>query len=59
MIPKSEVVEFMRREGSDDLRRLIWLACFVGIANTALIALINFSAAKASKGESVVMQFFL
>ncbi len=49
----------MRIEGSGDLRRLIWLACFVGVANTALIALVNMSVARAAEGESVFLQFFL
>ncbi len=59
MFSKSEVVQFLRIEGSEDLKRLVWLACFVGVANTALIALINMSAAKAAEGESVLLQFFL
>ncbi len=59
MFSKSEVDQFLRIEGSEDLKRLVWLACFVGVANTALIALINMSAAKAAEGESVLLQFFL
>jgi len=59
LFSKSEVVEFLRVEGAADLKHLIWLGCFVGIANTALIALINMSAPKVAEGESVFLQFFL
>jgi putative ATP-binding cassette transporter len=59
MIAKSEVVVFMKREGFEGLKPLILLSCFVGIANTILIALINMAAAAVAEGEKVYIQFFL
>jgi putative ATP-binding cassette transporter len=55
----SDLYQFIARESPQEIKRVIGLAFFVGLINMGLIALINFSAAAVSDGESVVLQFFL
>jgi putative ATP-binding cassette transporter len=57
--PNSDLYQFIARESPQEVKRIIGLAFFVGVVNTGLIALVNFSAASVSDGESVVLQFFL
>lgn len=55
----SDLYQFIARESPQEVKRVLGLAFFVGLANMALIALINFSASAVTEGESVVLQFFL
>jgi len=57
--PNSDLYQFIARESPQEVKHIIGLAFFVGVVNTGLIALVNFSAASVSDGESVVLQFFL
>jgi putative ATP-binding cassette transporter len=56
---QSDLYQFIARESPSDLKRIIAISFFVGLANMGLIALINQAAADVSAGESVTLQFFL
>lgn len=56
---RSDLYQFIARESPKEVKRVIGLAFFVGVTNMALIALINFSAAAVTDGDSVTVQFFL
>ncbi len=56
---KSDLITFMRQESPKELKKVIQLSLFVGFISTALIALVNESASKVAKSESVTPEFFL
>lgn len=49
---------FIQKEGTVQLKRLIFLSCLGGISSTGLVALINQSASIESSGKSATWQFF-
>jgi len=55
----SDLINFMRQESPRELKRVVYLSLFVGFISTALIALVNESASKVAKSESVTPEFFL
>lgn len=56
---KSDLIDFMQQESPRELKRVVQLSLFVGFVSTGLIALVNESASKVAKSESVTPEFFL
>ena len=54
-----ELIKFVRRESPQALKVIVLLSCVAGIANAALVALINAGAAAANNETSSVRLFFL
>ena len=55
----SDLLQFIRRESPNELKRVVAISFFVGLTNMGLIALINQAASDVSEGESVTLQFFM
>ena len=56
---KSDLIDFMQQESPQEIKRVVQLSLFVGFVSTSLIALVNESASKVAKSESVTPEFFL
>jgi putative ATP-binding cassette transporter len=56
---KFDLFSFIKQESPRELKRVLYLASFVGLSSTLLIALVNESASKVADGESVTSEFFI
>lgn len=54
-----DLVSFVKQESPRELKRVLYLASFVGLTSTLLIALVNESASKVAEKESVTPEFFI
>lgn len=53
-----DLFSFIRQESPRELKRVLYLASFVGLTSTLLIALVNESASKVSDKDPVTFEFF-
>jgi putative ATP-binding cassette transporter len=54
-----ELIKFVRSESAQTFKVIVFMSCVAGIANSALVALINAGAAAANNEESATRDFFL
>ncbi|PHY06357.1 MAG: hypothetical protein CK528_09475 [Alcaligenaceae bacterium] len=54
-----DLFQFLKRESPNELKRLFWLAIFVGLLNTALVGLVNIVAKKVEVNDDVTLHFFV
>ena len=54
-----DLISFIKQESPRELKKVLYLASFVGLTSTLLIALVNESASKVANKDSVTLEFFL